>query len=175
MELLALTTLGKDRPGVIAAVSGALLRAGCNIEESAMTRLRGAFAMMLVVDSPLTPEQLHVELSDVASELGLIVNVTTATDDPSPSDARLFTVSVYGADHPGIVHAVTSLLAGRGVNVVDVVTHVVGGDAEPVYVMALEVVAPPEEDVDELARALAALAAEQGVEASIHAVDAETL
>jgi glycine cleavage system transcriptional repressor len=175
MPLLALSTLGDDRPGVIAAVSAVLLRAGCNIEESAMTRLRGEFAMMLVLDSPLTPEELRDELGDVAASLGLIVNVRPAAEQAPEEGARLFAVSVYGADHPGIVYAVTSLLASRRVNVVDVVTHVLNSAADAVYVMVLEVSVPADADVPELTEALVALAAAQGVEASISAVDPEML
>lgn len=175
MSLLALSTLGDDRPGVIAAVSAVLLRAGCNIEESAMTRLRGEFAMMLVLDSPLTAAELHRELADVAAGLGLIVNVRPAADQVTQEGARLFAVSVYGADHPGIVHAVTSVLASRRVNVVDVVTHVLGADNGAVYVMVLEVSVPVDADIAELTAALAALAAAQGVDASISPVDPETL
>lgn len=173
--LLALSTLGDDRPGVVAAVSAVLLRVGCNIEESAMTRLRGEFAMMLVIDSPLPADELRLELSDVAAGLGLVVSIRPAAEQATEEGARLFTVSVYGADHPGIVHAVTSLLASRQVNVVDLVTHVLGGAGDAVYVMVLEVSVPAETDVEELTTALNGLAASQGVDASISAVDPQLL
>ena len=175
MHLLALSTLGDDRPGVIAAVTEVLLRVGCNIEESAMTRLRGEFAMMLVLESPIDPDELRDELSPVAADLGLIVTVRSATGSDEEAAGLPFTVSVYGADHPGIVHAVTSLLAARRVNVVDVVTHVLAGEDGDVYVMVLEVHVPADADSTEIGDALAALAATQGVTASITAVDAETL
>lgn len=173
--LLAVATLGDDRPGIIAAVSAVLLRAGCNIEESAMTRLRGEFAMMLVVESPLGPDEVQAQLQSVAETLGLVVNVRPAAEQVgSPGDSA-FSVSVYGADHPGIVHAITSLLASRQVNVVDVVTHVLSRDSDPVYVMVLEVSVPAGTDTDELSAALAELAAAEGIDASITAVDPETL
>lgn len=176
MQLLALSTLGDDRPGVIAAVTAVLLRVGCNIEESAMTRLRGEFAMMLVLESPLDPVELESELSEVAAELGLTVSVRPAAEQvPDDERSSLFAVSVYGADRPGIVHAVTSLLASRQVNVVDVVTHVLDPGGSPVYVMVLEVSVPGDTDPGELTAALAALSAAQGVEASMSPVDPETL
>lgn len=139
-----------------------------------MTRLRGEFAMMLVLESPLDADQLRGELAGVAGALGLIVQVRPATGSAGV-EGRLYTVSVYGADHPGIVHSVTSLLASRQVNVVDVVTHVLAGDGGDVYVMVLEVHVPVDADSAELETALAALAATQGVEASLTAVDTETL
>ena len=49
-------------------------------------------------------------------------------------------MSVYGVDHPGIVHAVSRRLAERGVSITDLETRLVGGaDGEPVYAMMLEV------------------------------------
>jgi glycine cleavage system transcriptional repressor len=176
MPTLAICTLGDDRPGIIAAVTGVLLRAGCNVEDSAMTRLRGSFAMMLVVDSPVDVDELDEQLRDVAAELGLVVTVRSAPASiTAVPPARQYSVSVYGADHPGIVHAVTSMLASYDVNVVDVVTHLLGPDDAHVYVMVLEAAVPRGLDVDELAAALEALGREQGVQATISAVDAEIL
>ena len=48
----AVTAVGADRPGIVAAVTGAFVDHGCNLEDSSMTILRGQFAMMLVVDAP---------------------------------------------------------------------------------------------------------------------------
>ena len=48
-SLAILTVLGKDRPGIIAGVTEALFRAGCNLEDISMTVLEGEFAMMMGV------------------------------------------------------------------------------------------------------------------------------
>ena len=39
--------------------------------------------------------------------------------DRGVSDVPTHVVSVYGADHPGIVHGIAALLAGQGVNITD--------------------------------------------------------
>ncbi len=176
MATIAICTLGDDRPGIIAAVTGVLLRAGCNVEDSAMTRLRGTFAMMLVVDSPVEADALDEQLREVAQQLGLIVTLRPVpfAPDEEPEGGQ-FSVSVYGADHPGIVHSVTSLLASYNVNVVDVVTHLLGPDGEHVYVMVLEVAVPAGVDEAMLTAALNTLGEEQGVHATITPVDAEIL
>ena len=46
---LAVTAIGADRPGIVAAVTGVLTDHGGNIEDSTMSILGGHFAMMLVV------------------------------------------------------------------------------------------------------------------------------
>ncbi|MFL6295779.1 MAG: glycine cleavage system protein R, partial [Actinomycetes bacterium] len=49
MARFAVSVFGRDRPGIVAAVSRVLADAGCNLEDTSMTILRGHFAMMLVV------------------------------------------------------------------------------------------------------------------------------
>ena len=52
MAHFALSAIGRDRPGIVAGVSGALLRHGANIEDSRMAILGGHFTMMLIVSTP---------------------------------------------------------------------------------------------------------------------------
>ena len=60
-----------------------------------------------------------------------------AIDDEVPAAApgEPWTVSVYGADQPGIVHRMTTLLADAGVNIADLTTRVIGDPDRPVYAM----------------------------------------
>jgi glycine cleavage system transcriptional repressor len=55
MTTYAVTAVGPDAPGEIAALAEALADLGANLEDASMTRLRGHFAMTLVaaVDAPL--------------------------------------------------------------------------------------------------------------------------
>ena len=52
MPEFAVTAIGRDRPGIVAAISGALLELEGNIEDSQMSILRGHFAVMLIVKLP---------------------------------------------------------------------------------------------------------------------------
>ena len=52
MAHLAVSAIGSDRPGIVAAVTKVLLDQGCNLEDTSMSILRGHFAMMLVVAAP---------------------------------------------------------------------------------------------------------------------------
>ena len=38
---MAVTAVGRDRPGIVARVTAALLHLGCNLGETSMARLRG--------------------------------------------------------------------------------------------------------------------------------------
>jgi glycine cleavage system transcriptional repressor len=185
----AVTAVGADRPGIVAAVTGAFAAHGCNLEDSSMTILRGQFAMMLVVDAPagMAVDQLEAALAGPAAELDLVVTVRPAAE-PAPvtgperpferggePDLVSWTVSVYGADHPGIVHGLTSLLAERSVNIVDLSTRVIGTAEEPVYTMVLEVTLPPGGDPRQLEADLEAKAGELGVTCRLHPSEADIL
>ena len=52
MKRILLTISGKDKPGIIAKVTGILFARGCNLEDVSMTLLEGQFAMMMTVCVP---------------------------------------------------------------------------------------------------------------------------
>ena len=178
MPLFAIAAVGADRPGIVAGVTGVLVQHGCNLEDSSMSILRGHFAIMLVVSGPdgLDAGTLEAALSVPAQELELVV-VVREIDEAVASSPRgdPWTVSVYGADRPGIVHGVTNLLAQAGVNIVDLTTRVIGDPDRPVYAMVLEVTLPTDADPDDLGHRLNGLAGELGVECSMHRSEADIL
>jgi glycine cleavage system transcriptional repressor len=53
---------------------------------------------------------------------------------------RRCVISVYGIDHPGIVHAVSAALAGDGVNILDLSSRAVG--RPPIYTLGIEAELP---------------------------------
>ena len=178
MPHFALSAVGADRPGIVAAVTGALVEHGCNLEDTSMSILRGHFAMMLVVAGPesLDAATLERALAALATDLDLVVAVREIDDDvPLSPEGEGWAVAVYGADRPGIVHRFTSLLADEGVNVVDLTTRVIGEPGRPVYAMVLEVTLPPGLDASALSGRLDALAAELDVECSAHPSEADIL
>jgi glycine cleavage system transcriptional repressor len=176
MPLLAISTIGADRPGIVAAVSRVLLDHGCNLEDTSMSRLHGEFVMMLIVDGPASADDLGAALEPVAAELDLLVGVReidSAAATAAP--ARPHIVSVYGADHPGILHGFADLLARHGVNITDVTTRLLDPHGTPVYLMVLEVDLPAGSDPETLAEELGTLADQLGVEASMHAAEPDIL
>ena len=48
----AVSVVGKDRPGIVAAIAEGLYHLGCNIADSSCTMLAGEFAMILIVSPP---------------------------------------------------------------------------------------------------------------------------
>jgi glycine cleavage system transcriptional repressor len=173
----AVTAVGRDRPGIVAAISGALLELGGNIQDSQMSILRGHFAVMLLVDvpGPLEEAELQRRLEPVARDLGLEAIAVNAVDDlGGPGAPPSHVISVYGADHPGIVHAAASALAQHQVNITGLETRLTGPVDSPLYVMFIEVAlgTAAEAEVEE---ALSEVAGKAGVEVSFRPLEAEAL
>lgn len=138
-HIVVVTAVGVDRPGMIAALTQAVLDAGGTLDDATMTRLHGAFAAMLAarLPTPTAAQRLKVALEPMGARLGLTITVqpVPAEHAETPPDMGL---NIYGADRPGIVHAVTQRLSERGVNITDMDTRVAGTPDAPLYVMLLE-------------------------------------
>lgn len=164
--------VGADRPGIVAAISEALLDQGLNIEDSQMTILGGHFAMILIV-SGAEHGGLEERLQAAAAAVGLdAVHVSEVPELAAGPRGPSHIVTVYGADHPGIVHAVAAALAERAVNITDLETRLLG---EGLYVMMLEVALPADADTGALEGALRAVGEEQGVEVTIRPLEPDAL
>lgn len=172
-HLVAVTVVGVDRPGIVAAITKVLFDRGCNLEDVSSTILRGHFSMMLVVDTPpsIEPADLESDLEASGRDLGLIVTVRPVEEASSVVPEPTHMVSVYGADKPGIVFKVAETLAAVGANITDLTSRVIGDDGSPVYAVMLEVVLPPGTDPE----TLLSLREELNVDVSVHPVDADVL
>ena len=177
---IAVTAVGRDRPGIVAGVTEALLSLGCNLGETSMARLRGEFAMILLVrlSAGGDIEAARARLQGLGSEMDLTITARELAREEfaaKEDEGEGYILRVYGADRPGIVHAVTSLLAREGLNITDLETRVIPGEGGPVYVMVLEITVPSVERGEAARIALQALAAEMRIEVSYDRLDEETL
>jgi glycine cleavage system transcriptional repressor len=171
----AVTAIGRDRPGIVAAVSRALLDLEGNIEDSQMSILRGHFAVMLIVSvpDPISAEELADRLGPVREALGLEAITCNPIDEiDAVMDPASHVVTVYGADHPGIVNAISHALAELGVNITDLETRLTGPEDNPLYTMMIEV-AVGDADMSAVEASLRAVAEREAVEFSLRPLDAE--
>jgi glycine cleavage system transcriptional repressor len=173
----AVTAIGRDRPGIVAAVSRALLDLEGNIEDSQMSILRGHFAVMLIVSVPeqISAERLADHLGPVREELGLEAITCNPIDElDAVMDPASHVVTVYGADHPGIVNAISHALAELGVNITDLEARLTGSGDNPLYTMVIEI-AVGGADVSAVEASLRVVGEREAVEFSLRPLEAEAL
>jgi glycine cleavage system transcriptional repressor len=164
-----LTAIGKDRPGIVARIARVLLDHGLNIEDSQMRILGGRFSMMLLLRGEAREDALVKDLLAAGRELGLdYIYVHPVGEADVVASEPTHVLTVYGADHPGIVAAVSGMLADHDVNITDLQTRLAG----EVYVMFLEIVLPPGADIVD---AMEAVGREQGVEVSLREIERDAL
>lgn len=172
MPALAVTAVGADQPGIVAAVAAVLRDRGANVEDSAMTILGGHFAIVMLVDGQSDATALQDALVEATAHLGLTVHVTPATGGHASADPTHL-LSVYGPDRTGIMAGVTAALARVDANITDLETRLLGADGDaPVYAMVIELVA--EDRHDEVAAAVAAACEDLGVDHTLRLIEAET-
>ena len=198
MEHVALTAVGADQPGIVAALTGVLVDLGCNLEDSTMSILRGQFAVLLVIAVPEGggADAIEAALAPVADRLGLTIvvrplppgsgargggdsasgqsNGEAGADGPG-ADGEVYAFSVHGADRPGIVHRAAEALADAGGNIIDLSTRLVGSDDQPVYVLTLTVGFVPGTDADAAATAVRRSVEAFGVQCHAHRVEFDVL
>jgi glycine cleavage system transcriptional repressor len=176
MKELALSAIGRDRPGIVAEVTRVLLGHTLNITDSHMAVLGGHFTMMLIVTAPegTDLDAVREELARTRERLELDAMSLSPLRDAGPGEAAVpsHIVTVYGVDHPGIVHAVSARVAARGVNVTDLETRLVG---DGLYAMVLEVALPADLDPDALTAMLEEVGAEQGVEVTVRPLEPDVM
>jgi len=145
---VAVTVIGRDRPGIVARVSGALYRHRASIEELSQTVLRGQFAMILIASlgEGGPAEALKRELGDLSRDQGLHIDLRPLRPEElvpyAPGETEPFILTARGMDRPGLVFGITELLAERGINITNLGAQVVNLGAQPEYVQVFEVDIP---------------------------------
>jgi glycine cleavage system transcriptional repressor len=171
MTYLAVTVLGHDRPGIIAATADALSRCGMNLEDSSMTLLRGHFAMTLICAGDATPAQIEAALASLVDE-SLTVSVREVPHEKEhPPLGEPYLITLHGADRLGIVARLAAVLAEAGGNITDLTTRLSGD----LYVLIAEVDLPLTAQIPVLQSTISQLASELGVEVSLRPVERDDL
>jgi len=168
-EWVSVSVVGHDRPGIVAGVSKVLFENACNIEALSQTVLMGQFAMIVVVSllKGASIAGLKEGLEALARETDLEIH-THGIDPqgqlPYPADeTEPFVITVRGEDRPGLVAAVTAILAGEGINITRLGAEVVPVGGRQEYIQIYEVDIPNDLDFARIQRALSERGAEIGV------------
>jgi glycine cleavage system transcriptional repressor len=163
-----LTLIGKDQPGIVAKVTSAVFRAGCNLGETSMIRLGDNFTVMMLVQGGDGDERLRESLEPVLNELSLVLHIDPVQAGMHQRPVPDVCILVHGADRAGIVSQVTSYAADAGLNILDLESDVGGSEEEPIYILQIEGVAA--KGVDAIRDALTPLQAD-GVKVEVRSIE----
>lgn len=117
---LIINAVGNDRLGIVSDMTKYVTDAGGNVGESQAALLGSHFSLMMMVSIPEPEVQGLVErlqnMKDMNASVFVSTEDTAATSVP-PKIGYTGCFRVEGADHPGIVHKVASLLTENGLSI----------------------------------------------------------
>src|SRR5665811_931134 len=101
-QIIAVTVLGRDRPGIVADVTRALADLHGNLEDSTMTLLRGHFAMVLLVRTGAGAAAVEAALRPLSAGGSLVINARVLGEPVlSHVGGPAYALRVHGSDRPG--------------------------------------------------------------------------
>lgn len=114
---LVLTFIGRDKPGLVSAISDKVAAAGGTWLESRLARLAGEFAGILLVGVPEANVTAFAAALRGLEANGLRVTVERSAGAGEPASQRIVELSLLGTERQGIVRDVTQALTQLGVNI----------------------------------------------------------
>ncbi len=172
MHKMIISVLGKDRPGIIAAVTKVMYEQDFNIEDVSQTILQNQFSGSFIVTGPQSVSaadlretfekntagfELHFHVREMKSNG---VTWTTCACDS-------FIITTRGPDRKGLVANITALLAAHNVNVTQLQAVFRGGDDPGRNIMIYEVDIALDIDLQALRQALRTKGRELNLQISI--------
>ena len=123
-NLLVITAVGKDRPGIVDKLSMAILDCGCNINDSRMTVLGGEFALLLLVSGKWNElAKLENQLLSIGESLSLTITSKRTEKEGRKGNMLSYSVDVVSIDHPGIVYKIANFFSSRNINIRELNTN----------------------------------------------------
>ncbi len=117
MSRAVISTIGRDRPGLVHELTESVFSLGLSIEDSRMTVLGGEFAVLMsVAGDEKALQDLNDRLSEMAraSDFAFLFRPTL---DRTVGRTLPYQVRVVAMDHPGIVHGIASFFSARNINI----------------------------------------------------------
>ena len=169
MARAVISTIGRDRPGIVNELSQAVLETNLNIEDSRMTVLGGEFAVLMSVagaDGSLSELEVKLEELCKGSDLAFLFR---RTEERTTRHALPYLVQVVAMDHPGIVARIAGFFSARQINIRDLNTETerAAHTGTPIFNLALTVEVPAGVKISELRSAFEDFCAEQDLDGSL--------
>lgn len=172
MSELTASFLGRDCPGVVAAIAALFGDSGCNIVAMSQMRFSGEFAAIFIVEPPEGMESARLletlEKGLAKAEVDLSVMVRPSVRDQWGGDivCQPYVVTVDGPDGPGLIAAISRVFARHGVNIESLTAYL--GQVKPGNALfVFEVMAPEKVDIGRVRRELDLEAKNLGLRVSV--------
>lgn len=137
---MIISVMSKDRPGIIADITGAIYNLGGDVADLNQTVLCGYLTMILSAffDPEVTKEDLLAAISHIKTKNRFEVSIKeleeTEQTQSCPTPGETYILTVQGPNRAGIVHGISRFCYERNINIFDLATTLENGR----YTMALQ-------------------------------------
>lgn len=119
-SLFVISAVSRDRPGLVHSISQILADLNINIVDIEARAVRGHFTMFLVVDlgtSACNYGNLLQALEPIRADFNMGLRVEPYVEGRRKANKRMKLFTLMGKDRPGIVAAVTGIMADNYINI----------------------------------------------------------
>ena len=137
---MIISVMSKDRPGIIASITGAIYRLGGDVADLNQTVLCGYLTMILSAsfDPEVTKEDLLAAISHIKTDCKFEVSIKEITqaieETLGQPSVETYILTVQGPNKTGIVHGISQFCFEHNINILDLATTLKNDQ----YTMALQ-------------------------------------
>jgi glycine cleavage system transcriptional repressor len=137
---MIISVMSKDRPGIIADITGAIYQLGGDVADLNQTVLCGYLTMILSAsfDPEVTKEDLLAAISHIKTSCKFEVSIKELApnqeDEQTGPPEETYILTVQGPNKTGIVHGISSFCFSHNINIFDLATTLRNNQ----YTMALQ-------------------------------------
>jgi len=138
---MIISVMAKDRPGIIAAVTGAIFELNGDLADLNQSILRGYLTMILIASfgGEVTVDEIFARISaaDGGNEFDIIIKpMQTALESGAVTlPSKTYIVTAQGVNKSGLVYGISSFCYQRNINILDLSTTLTEGR----YTMILQI------------------------------------
>jgi glycine cleavage system transcriptional repressor len=174
-ELLLLSAIERDRPGLVAEITGFVAQRGCNVEDSRVAVIGGHAGLLFLLSG--TAAELQVverDLPVLERSSGVRAISRRIPERPAPSPAlpepHQFVVTASAIDHVGLIHAVADTVRANSGNILELETTTESAPmtGSPLFAMRMLITLPDRHaSVSRLRAALDTLARAEAMDVGV--------
>jgi glycine cleavage system transcriptional repressor len=123
-QFLAISALGKDRPGLAHDLVRTIADCGASISESRVLPLGGELAMQILASGNWhAMARVESELTRMAENSGLALQLRRTEPRALREEYIPYSIDVIGPDQPGIVAGIAGFLTARQIEIAEVASR----------------------------------------------------
>ncbi len=168
-ELLIITLLSEDKPGIVNRIADVISQHQGNWLESRMSQLAGKFAGILKISIDQAQKQALVTALTALENTGIQLLIDHVSEDHPTPTGMSFSFELVGADRIGIINEISQAFSDKGMNIDEMETECssMPWSGEPLFQASGLLSAPADINTDQLLQQLDTIEESLGIDITL--------